>query len=409
MLEVWLHGERVGALDEGPAGLRFRYGEAALDDPRTARLSVRLPVRARPYDHMETAAFFENLLPDEDVRAMLSDATRFAATDTVALLGAVGGECAGAVSLWPAGMAPPAPDYLPVKAKDLARLGGGTPAGVARELTAGRQSMSGAQEKLVFLRRGAKYFLPRAGSPTTVLVKRSRDRFPGLLQNEHLAMRLMAAAGPPVAAATPCALDPALYECVRYDRVAEGKGVTRLHQEDFCQATGRLPRAKYFSTGGPSLSDLRVVLDRHSADALEDVRWLARWVVANLCLGNYDAHAKNLSLLTTPSAGMRLAPFYDVVCTGVYEGLSRDFALRVGGATTMRTLTAKALPVLARELRLARAELEEVVASTCDAVLGAAEDGAHEVAQSVGEHEVLGKVVRFARTTAAEVRKKLVG
>src|SRR5262249_20310205 len=153
-----------------------------------------------------------------------------------------------------------------------------------------------------------------------------------------LAMRLMARAGVPVAAAQPCALDGALYECVRYDRVRTAKGVDRLHQEDFCQATGRVSRAKYTATAGPALSELRVVLDRHSANALDDVRNLARWCVANLCVGNFDAHAKNLSLLTRADGTMRLAPFYDVVCTAAYPRLDQSFALRMAGATAVTGL-----------------------------------------------------------------------
>lgn len=409
-LDVWLHDRCVGRLSDEPTGLRFQYSADAFGRPEGARLSVRLPVRQKPFTHDATSAFFENLLPDEDVRALLATATRFAQHDTVALLGAVGGECAGAVSLWPPGVTPPLPAYVRCRAEDVPALTGrADAAGVSTALRQGRQSMSGAQEKLVFLRRGERYWLPRAGSPTTVLVKRSRERFPGLLHNEHLAMRLMGAAGVPVAKAQPCALDPRLYECVRYDRVVTKDGVTRLHQEDFCQATGRSSRAKYASTGGPSLSDLRVVLDRHSADALEDVRHLARWVVANLCLGNFDAHAKNLSLLTTREARSRLAPFYDVVCTAAYAGLDQEFALRVGGAMSIGALSPNALPVLARELKLARSELALVVGEVCAAVLGEAEDAAHDVTRTLGTHAVLETVVRWVRKAAPEVRRRLLG
>ena len=248
-LDVWLHDRRVGRLSEDRSGLSFAYSTEAMDEPARSRLSVRLPVRAEPYAHREAAAFFDNLLPEEDARAAIAQAARFSVSDTVALLGAVGGECAGAVSLWPEGMTPPAPaaeHYVPCARGDARILGDPlATAELVAELRGGRQSMSGAQQKLVLLRRGDAYWLPRAGSPTTVLVKRSRGRFPGLLQNEHFAMRLLAAAGTTIARAQPCALDDALYECLRYDRVDDGARVARLHQEDFCQATGRSPRAKY--------------------------------------------------------------------------------------------------------------------------------------------------------------------
>ncbi|WP_353702642.1 hypothetical protein [Bradyrhizobium sp. INPA03-11B] len=33
----------------------------------------------------------------------------------------------------------------------------------------------------------------------------------------------------------------------RYDRQSYGRSIGRIHQEDFCQATGRIPSTKYES------------------------------------------------------------------------------------------------------------------------------------------------------------------
>lgn len=80
------------------------------------------------------------------------------------------------------------------------------PPGLPGLLSRSRVSMSGAQEKLVHYRRpqtgsappgtAPEYRLPVAGAPSTVLVKRERARFPGLLQNELAAMAMMAAPVP---------------------------------------------------------------------------------------------------------------------------------------------------------------------------------------------------------------------
>ena len=61
-----------------------------------------------------------------------------------------------------------------------------------------------------------------------------------------------------------------------------------------------------------------------------DQRHLLRWLFFNLFVGNNDSHAKNLALLATPE-GLRLAPFYDLLCTRVYSGLAKHFAFRIGG------------------------------------------------------------------------------
>ena len=57
---------------------------------------------------------------------------------------------------------------------------------------------------------------------------------------------------------------------------------------------------------------------------------LLSWVVFNFLVGNSDAHAKNLAVLFTPK-GPRLAPFYDLLCTRVYPGLTDRLAMRIGG------------------------------------------------------------------------------
>ena len=38
----------------------------------------------------------------------------------------------------------------------------------------------------------------------------------------------------------------------RYDRLAAETGLSRMHQEDLCQALGRPPAEKYQSLGGPT-------------------------------------------------------------------------------------------------------------------------------------------------------------
>lgn len=75
-------------------------------------------------------------------------------------------------------------------------------------LRSGALSMSGVQEKLVLYRRPPfdsdvqdpptripEYRLPVAGAPSTVLVKRERGRFPGLVQNEIACMDPSSTAG----------------------------------------------------------------------------------------------------------------------------------------------------------------------------------------------------------------------
>jgi len=191
-----------------------------------------------------------------------------------------------------------------------------------------RLSMSGAQQKMVFMRRGEDLYLPLAGSPSNVLIKRPKAIYEGRALNELACMRIIGVAGLPAAQSAVYDLAGGqVFESRRYDRVeTEAGSLIRLHQEDLCQATGRRPAEKYQSRGGPPYGEIVQVLRRHSADPLEDISILARWAFLNILLGNNDGHAKNLSLLYT-DRGIRLAPIYDVVSTHVYPHIDRHFAL----------------------------------------------------------------------------------
>jgi len=103
----------------------------------------------------------------------------------------------------------------------------------------------------------------------------------------------------------------------RYDRTVGADGaVERVHQEDFCQATGTPPDTKYEEDGGPSLRRIAGIVQ--SVATLDSLQRLAQAVALNVMLGNGDAHAKNLSLLHHRSGALSPAPLYDLMCTLYY-------------------------------------------------------------------------------------------
>ena len=440
---VYLHGRRVGTLTSpvylGTPGA-FTYDTSVLGD-QTAAVSVRLPVRAAPYTEHEALPCFENLLPDGDLRALLAASVHRATKDVVGLLGVFGGECAGALSMWPNDETPPdEPTYRPCTAADVRAAfapsalagsadlglpsrpddaGGAVGAGLASVLARSRMSMSGAQEKLVLYRRpqtgteptGApEYRMPVAGAPSTVLVKRARSRFPGLLHNELACMAMMASAGVPTAEHTVCALDATVYETARFDRVCRPDGsVARLHAEDGCQLTGKPPSAKYAQTGGPTYADLTAALRRYGTDPGADTPLLFRWAVANLALGNRDAHAKNVSVLRSTEGVLRLAPAYDVVCTMAYEDLDTVLPLLFAGVLHLAQLNPALLKKAARSFGLTPALAKDLVADVCDRLDANRDDALQAAARVAGPHEVLTSVGLVVEATTAETRRRLLG
>jgi len=395
LLDVYLHDVHAGSITEHARGLlQFQYMERALDRPEAFRLSVRLPVRAAPYDHDPTLVFFENLLPEGEGRDLIAQARQFSPGDVTGLLGMIGGECAGAVSLWPAGQGPPRePAYHPLSTEELDALFDREYGTAVTEMQiTQRLSMSGAQQKMVFRRQGDRLALPLHGSPSSVILKRAKPVYSGLVLNELACMRLALASGFDTAESRAVGSGRLLFESVRYDRTESGDGeIRRLHQEDFCQATGRLSAQKYQSRGGPAYADIAHVLRRHSTNPLRDTDTLAKWVLFNVLVGNNDAHAKNLALLYAPE-GVRLAPVYDVVSTQVYPQIDRHFAIEVGGQQTPEGLHRPALEKFARSLGMKAPAIVRLGLPLVGRVREALADVLHGVATEYGHAPPLDQI-----------------
>jgi serine/threonine-protein kinase HipA len=230
-----------------------------------------------------------------------------------------------------------------------------------------------------------------------------------LRHNELLCTRLMAAAGVPTADSAMHALDAAVCETARCDRLLQTNDVvTRLHAEDGCQVTGRISYQRHASTGAPGYHDLCTVLRRAGAEPAEDAERLLRWAVANTAIGNRDTHAKNLMLLHTAS-GVRLAPAHDVTCTLGYPDLdAEELPLRFGGQTHATGLSAHALRVAAREFGVTPARAAAVASDTGDCLAAAIDDTAHSVVRLAGEHGMLVELRERVQAAVRQTRARLL-
>jgi serine/threonine-protein kinase HipA len=189
--------------------------------------------------------------------------------------------------------------------------------------------------------------LPDAGQPTTHILKPSIPAFPGSTENEAFSMRLALAAGLKAAAVEARILDLGegkrrSYLLVeRYDRTTVPSGVRRLHQEDFCQASGITSAFKYQAEGGLGFKACFDLLRRVATVPARDIGELLRAAVFNVILGNADAHSKNFSLIYE-HGNTRLAPLYDLISTACYPELTSEFAMTVGAASTLERLGPRA-------------------------------------------------------------------
>ncbi len=109
-LTVWWAGEVVGALTIDRHGeMGFAYAPEWLADADKPALSFSLPKRKEPFSRRECRPFFEGLLPEESQRIAVAGALGVSHGNEFKLLDELGGEVAGALTLWPEGEMPPTP------------------------------------------------------------------------------------------------------------------------------------------------------------------------------------------------------------------------------------------------------------------------------------------------------------
>ena len=341
-LSVWWNDRIVGALRLDAHGdMRFAYDPAWLSDATSPPLSASLLKRAEPFSRRACRPFFAGLLPEEGQRDAVARVLGVSKGNDFALLRALGGDVAGALTLWPEGETPPAEQDvvspLPLGDNALAAMLDELP---KRPLMAGhaglRLSLAGAQSKIPVVLVDGRVALPVPGQPTTHILKPPITRFPEPTENETFTMRLADAVGLSVSPVEARVASGRPFLLVtRYDRLRDSDGrVSRLHQEDFCQALGIPPEHKYAAEGGPTFKAGFELLRRAATRPAVEVLKLLDAAIFNLIVGNADAHGKNFSLLHA-SDGVALAPLYDLLSTVAYPELSPKLAMKIAGRATI--------------------------------------------------------------------------
>jgi serine/threonine-protein kinase HipA len=102
ILNVYLKSEKVGKLQlDDSRRFIFTYDKDWLQLEIAVPLSISLPLQQDPYQDDHARSFFSNLLPESELRRIIARKLGLSENNDFALLEAVGGECAGAVSLLP--------------------------------------------------------------------------------------------------------------------------------------------------------------------------------------------------------------------------------------------------------------------------------------------------------------------
>lgn len=358
-LDVYLHQNLIGCLSIDSHGdMAFSYALAYASNQQNLPLSQSLPLQAEAFDAKQCRPFFSGILPEAHLRASIARQLGISEKNDFSLLSAIGGECAGAVSLLPSSVTPDnlKPEYRTLDEQALANI---LDTMHQKPMLVGedgiRLSLAGAQDKLAVSYMNDQIAIPINGAPSTHILKPINRDFLTLIENECFCLNLAKKIGLNTAEAILHHAKKQPYLLIkRYDRIQTDHEIKRLHQEDFCQALGIIPEMKYQREGGPDLASCFQLIRSVSTLPVLDIKALLHGVLFNLIIGNNDAHGKNFSLLYDQQR-TRLAPFYDIISTVYYPELATKMAMKIGSKYNFDVLYPRHILQMADEAGLSKA------------------------------------------------------
>ncbi len=393
-LPVYFEQRPVGTVEVDKAGPSFIYDPAWMGLRGAFPISTSMPFRPERFDADVFLPWAANLLPENEQLRTLGQLLGMARGDVIGLLSAIGGDTAGALSIGQPGRTSSVQWRPLATAAEVEAVLEELP---NKPLLAGEDgvsmSLAGAQSKLaVAVDDQGRICIPMNGSPSTHILKPDSPRLPGGVQNEAFCLALARRLKIPTPEVTTAKAGRRTYLLTtRYDRINAGGRWRRLHQEDFCQALGVPPSAKYEAnrtgTPGPALTDMFDVT-RKRLPATEILR-LLDVVVLNVLCANTDAHAKNYSIMIRGN-GASLAPVYDIMCGEVWGGVTKNLAQKIAGKSRGDQLAAADWHGFARDCGLNPAQVAARVAELAKAAFREAEAAAADVAaMPAGPHDIL--------------------
>ncbi|MCL2466563.1 MAG: HipA domain-containing protein [Micrococcales bacterium] len=392
VLEAWLEGRHVGRFWQTD-GIRtaFEY-----DEPNGLLISASL-ARDGSWSAQAPARFLDNLLPDRaETRRRMAYDTGASSADVFDLLEKVGTDVAGGLVLTPEGVEPFVEDTPLVRATDdeiayrIDQLKRDQDMWLDPEVKA-RFSLAGAQAKFALARVADEWYWSSANLPSTHILKPGSPRTPDAEQIEVASMRLSRSVGIPTPHASVLEVyGQSAYMVARFDREPDGDTVRRIHTEDFAQAAGQGPDAKYAMAAHQAVKLLRTV-DLSDTLGYQFVNRLA----FSTSIANADAHAKNYSLMIRPE-GVTLAPAYDVLVTTYWDYVDERLAMRIGGASRSAEVTAHHWAKLARSSGLDEDRVVHIAVEMSAAVVDLLDDATSDLPSQT--RDKVRSIVRQANT-----------
>lgn len=362
-LDIYWEGDLIGHIVDG-APLSFQYDSEWLNKKHHFAL-LGIPKVVGPQSGPTITSFFENLLPEAEIRDYLT--SQYKISNLFGLLWKFAGDTVGGFIMTPSGTGIDSLAYEKTSWKNLAKI-------IQRDgihnagglLEASRISIAGAQRKFsIAIFNDDQVMLPLGVSPSTHIVKPEIIKFENIwcsALNEAIIMKTASLCGLEVAETF---YEPLTQSCVvkRFDRFFDEDStkdnLKRIVQYDFCQLFGKTSDKKYQQDGGPGLIDCANLIKKYSFDGSSDIKSLLQWLFFNLMVGNHDGHAKNLSI-NKIEGKFYLSPFYDLTSTQVYKGISSNLAMSVNGKYEAGQIGAKEITGFCEDLNIQRTYMMKV-------------------------------------------------
>jgi serine/threonine-protein kinase HipA len=411
-LPVYFEQRLVGTIHVDRGGPGFTYASGWIGLRGAFPISITMPLKSERFAPDIFLPWAANLLPESEQLRTLGQLLGMARSDVVGLLSAIGGDTAGALSFGQTGRASSV-QWRPVgKPEELERMLEDLP---NKPFLVGEEgvsmSLAGVQSKIaVAVGDDGRICIPMNGSPSTHILKPDSPRLPGGVQNEAFCLTLARRMRIPTPKVTTGRAGKRSYLLLkRYDRTDVGGRCRRLHQEDYCQALGKPPSAKYESNQigirGPTLKDMFDITRLHMAPT-EIVR-LLDMVILNVLACNSDAHAKNYSIVIR-AGNASLAPMYDIMCGEVWENVTKNLAQKIAGVSRGDQLKRAHWQQFARECGLNPRQVIDRVDALAKSAIAEAELAASEVgAMPAGNHVVLNQTRQAVERRARRLLTQL--
>ena len=250
-LKISINDQQVGTLRSQDNIWRFQYSPSWLAYEKRFALAPGFELRSEEFvDGSDTRSvqwYFDNLLPEEQLRSVLAKEANIAEADAFGLLGYYGAESAGSLVLG-SGEDSSEKGWLKLPLDKLNDRILHLPRVTLNQSAPKRMSLAGAQHKMVVGYRDGTLYEPMSGTASTHVLKPESlsPHYPRSVINEFFCMSLAQRVGLDVPDVHLLYVPSPVYVVDRFDRVIHADNeAQRLHIIDSCQLLNKSRAFKY--------------------------------------------------------------------------------------------------------------------------------------------------------------------